>query len=224
MKKSYLRLVVLLAAVTLLHSCISFNFSQLERSQTGVQKLPPLEPVFDLKSFGVTYSDLYDIPTDLVSGGINPESVVRNVTQTLKTAEDTKRIYESFVVKNLCSGVGDTRGSAVCRMGLRSRGIESWVNPAVSILTLGIANIFGMKYATYEDNLEIYVDIENIDGKVIGSYVGFGVGKAQAQPYKGYRLRDARRMAHARAFRAAIEDGQAQMIGEKAALVELLSI
>ena len=44
------------------------------------QKLPPLEPDFDIDSFGPDYADLYDIPNIILRGGIEPENVVRNVT------------------------------------------------------------------------------------------------------------------------------------------------
>ncbi len=209
MKNYYLLLLAL--SVLLISSCKTFNLSQLERTHSNTAKIPPLEPLFDLSSFGPTYKDLYDIPSSVVNGGLNPGSIVDNMTQTLTSAEDTKRIYESTILRNICESVGETQGYAVCKMGIRSRGIESWVNPLVSVLTLGIANLFGYKYATYEDNLEIYVDIQNLDRQVVASYTGAGTGKAKAQAYKGYTVRGAKRMAHANAFKAAMSDIQSQI-------------
>jgi len=221
MKNLHILFVFLTLAISLA-SCKTFNVTDIGRTEDSLAKIPPLEPRFDLRSFGPTYKDLYDIPSAVLNGGINPEGIVNNVTQTLTSAEDTKRIYQTFVLRNICESVGETQGFAVCRMGIRSRGIEKWVNPLVSVLTLGIANLFGYKYATYEDNLEIYVDIQDLDHNVVGSYSGIGIGKANAQAYKGYNTRAARRMAHARAFQAAMEDIQIQIENDSGKIASIL--
>jgi len=223
MKKSYILLFSLCTSLLVLNSCRSFSLAQIENGEKSTAKIPPLEPQFDLESFGPTYKDLYDLPGAILSGGINPNTVVSNVTGTLTSAEDTKRLYQTYILRNICENVGETSGYATCRMGIRSRGIESWVNPAVSILTLGIANLFGMKYATYEDNLEIYVDIEDMNSNVVASYVGNGQGKAEAQPYKGYTVPDAKRMAHARAFKSAMDEIQEQIQEDSQKITSILS-
>lgn len=223
MKTYHILLLSLLSGLLLLNSCKSFSLAQLENGRKSTTKIPPLQPKFDLESFGPTYKDLYDIPGAIISGGVNPNVIVNNVTGTLTSAEDTKRLYQKYILRNICENVGETAGYATCRMGIRSRGVESWVNPALSILTLGIANLFGMKYATYEDNLEIYVDIENLNNAIIASYVGHGRGLAKAQPYKGYTVRDAKRMAHARAFKEAMDEIQEQIeVDSKKILAELI--
>lgn len=223
MKKLFTLFLLVISLTLSFQSCKTFNLSQVPNGESSLTKIPPLEPEFDLKSFGVTYKDIYDIPGAIISGGINPEGIVSNVTQSLTSAEDTKRIYQTFILRNICESVGETQGTAVCRMGVRSRGIESWVNPFVSVLTLGIANLFGYTYSNYEDNLEIYVDIKNNKGDVVGSYTGIGQGFAKAKAYKGYSVKGARRMAHARAFTAAMEDIQNQMERDSGKIVGVLA-
>lgn len=210
MKNLQIFFVALTLAISLA-SCKTFSVTDIGRTEDSTTKIPPLEPKFDLKSFGPTYKDLYDLPTAILTGGIDPVGVADNMTQTLTSAEDTKRIYQTCILRNICKSVGDTKGYAVCRMGIRSRGIESWVNPVVSVLTFGIANIFGYNFATYEDNLEIFIDIQDLDRNVVASYSGTGVGKAKSQAYKGYRRRVAKRLAHARAFKEAMKDIQVQI-------------
>lgn len=222
--KNLFTLFLLVSTLTIsFQSCKFFSLAEVPNGKRSIAKVPPLEPKFDLKSFGVTYKDLYDIPGAIISGGVNPEGIVSNVTQSLTSAEDTKRIYQTFILRNICESVGETQGTAVCRMGVRSRGIEKWVNPLVSVLTLGIANIFGYTYANYEDNLEVFVDIKNNQDDVVASYTGIGQGFAKAKAYKGYNVKSARRMAHARAFTAAMEDIQDQMERDNGKLADILA-
>jgi len=222
---SKLLLAASMIVLLFLQSCKSFRLTGLTNFETQSEKLPPLEPELDVKSFGPNYADLYGLPGQILrapSPDIIP-NVVDNLAAKFTVAQDTRHIYDSYIIKHLCENVGETQGHAVCRMGLRSNGISSYLNPIVSILTLGIANVFGYKYATMKDELEIVVDVYNLDDKVIASYSGFGVGEANVQAYKGYTMKSAKRVAHARAFVNAMEEIKEAMLSQKNDLVLALA-
>lgn len=195
--------ILLLFAISILSACKSFNLSSIPEVSTLDHRIPPLQAEFDTRSFGPDYADLYNIPTAIISGASVKNTainVVNNATETFTAAEDTKRIFQRALIDNVCESVGETRGYAVCRMGMRTKGIKSYINPTISVLTLGIANLFGYKYATYKDEIEVVIDIYNLNNEMIGSFTGLGVGEADARMYKGLHPKSARRMAHARAF------------------------
>ena len=203
----------------MLSSCKSFQLSSIPRATAMEEKLPPLEPDFDVASFGPDYQDLYSIPNILVSGGIpDVQHVVNKATLSFTIAEDTKRIYDRTIIDRMCRGVGESKGYIVCRLGMRSRSFASNVNPIVSTLTLGILNVFGYKAATYRDEMEIIVDVYDFNDDVIGSFSALGVGEADMKLYNGYNGNNAKRMAHARAFTDAMESIADKMHLEMGAL------
>lgn len=203
----------------LLSSCKSFQLSSIPRAAEMENKLPPLEPDFDVSSFGPDYQDLYNIPNILVSGRLpSTQSLVNKATLSFTIAEDTKRIYNRTIIDRMTRSVGPTKGYIVCRLGMRSRSFESRVNPIVSVLTLGVMNVFGYKAATYVDEMEIIVDVYDLNNEVIGSFSALGVGEADMKLYSGYSGNSAKRMAHARAFTDAMESIAEKMQSEIGAL------
>ncbi len=224
MKNSYTLTLAACLAILFFQSCQTFNLTAVPRGTPAEEKLPPLEPQFDKASFGPNYADLYNIPSTVLRGGIPDAAAVSDyVGHSLTVAEDTKRIYNRAIINNICKNVGKTQGYAVCRMGIRSKGITNALNPLVSVVTLGIANLFGFKYATYRDELEIVVDIYDLDNNVIGSFSGFGTGEADVKIKKGYTVKGAKRMAHARAFSNAMEDIKNKMVANKEELIVALN-
>jgi len=214
----------LLGIILLTTSCKSLQFSSLNRSTPLEQKLPPLEPAFDTESFALDYADIYDIPSVILSRNTTTlNNAINKATIELKIAEDTKRIFSTELIRNISESAGKTAGYVVCRRGLRSKGIKTYVNPIVSWLTLGIANVFGYTYATVRDDLEVVIDIYDLNDKVIGSYTGAGYGEAKIKLYKGYTNSDARRLAHARAFKVAMEDVKDQIKDNQNNLTSLLT-
>lgn len=203
----------------LLSSCKTFELSSLSRGLDMEQKLPPLEPDFDVVSFGPDYQDLYSIPNIIVSGRLpDVRSVVNKATLSMTIAEDTKRIYDRTIIDRITRSVGETKGYIVCRLGMRTRSFKSNVNPIVSGLTLGILNVFGYKAATYRDEMEIIVDVYDLNDNVVGSFSALGIGEADVRMYKGYNVPNAKRTAHALAFTNAMEEISLKMQGEINAL------
>ena len=198
------------------------EFSALQHGTRLDQKLPPLQPEFEIESFGPDYADLYDIPGAILRGGVNVDNAVTNVTTELTIAQDTRRLFNKEVIHNICQRTGKTKGYAVCRKGVRSKGIKSYFHPIVSIMTLGVANLFGMTAVEYTDELEIIVDIYNLDDDIIASYAGLGKGSAKMKMYSGYSKRDAKRMAHGYAFVEALEEVKYQINQDHTRLTNLL--
>ena len=198
-----------------LSSCLSFNLSSIPRATAMEERLPPLEPDFDVASFGPDYQDLYSIPNIIVSGQLpDVQSVVNKATLSFTIAEDTRRIYDRTIIDRMTKSVGETKGYIVCRLGMRSRSFASNVNPIVSVLTLGVLNVFGYKAATYRDEMEIVVDIYNLNNEVVASFSALGVGEADMKMYNGYNRNSAKRVAHARAFTNAMESIAEKMQSE----------
>jgi len=217
------RFTILFTLAILFSSCKSLHFSAIPSGSKLQEKLPPLEPEFDLRSFGNQYADLYGLPGAILTGRApSAATVVDNIAQEHIIAEDTKRIFSREILHNISEPVGETKGYAVCRQGIRSKGVKSFINPLVSILTLGIPNLFGFKYADFVDELEVVVDIYDLEDKVIASYSGFGRGEARVSLYKGYAGRDARRLAHGIAFVNAMEDIKAQMLSDSGQIAAVL--
>lgn len=224
MKTRYPHILMLaLLSSFLLGSCKTFNLADIPNEPSQSEKLPPLVPEFDKHSFGPLYADVYEIPARVLTGTANVNTIVNGLAQSYTISEDTKRIYQRFLLKNICERVGESKGFAVCRMGIRSKGIKQPIFPIISVLTFGIPNLFGMKYATFRDELEVIVDVYNHDDKVIASYSGMGEGEADARLYKGYTKRDAKRTAHALAFTKAMEEIQDQMIVDRSKIIEILN-
>ena len=199
------------------------EFSALQHGTRLDQKLPPLQPDFEIESFGPDYADLYDIPGAILRGGVDVDNAVTNVTTELTIAQDTRRLFNKEVIHNISQRTGKTQGYAVCRKGVRSKGIKSYFHPIVSVMTLGLANLFGMTAVEYTDELEIIVDIYNLDDDIIASYAGLGKGSAKMKMYTGYSKRDARRMAHGYAFVEALEEVKYQLKQDHSRLTQLLS-
>lgn len=221
LKRIDMRTVILFLVliILLLSSCKTFQLSAIPSRAKMEQKLPPLQPDFDVVSFGPDYQDLYNIPNILVSRRLpSVQSVVQKATLSITIAEDTKRIYNRTIVDRMTRSVGETRGYIVCRLGMRTRSYKSNVNPIVSFITLGVMNVFGYKAATYKDELEIIVDIYDLNDEVIGSFSALGIGEADVRMYTGYNVPSAKRTAHARAFTNAMESIAEKMQGEFGAL------
>ncbi|MDA8693195.1 hypothetical protein N9L92_03965 [Saprospiraceae bacterium] len=216
---------ILLGILLLMTSCQSLQFSSLRSSYSIDKKLPPLEPEFDTQSFALEYYDLYEIPSAVFSRSSRAvNKAVNNATTEYKIAEDTRRLFDSELIRNISENVGETAGYVVCRRGIRSKGITTYVNPTVSILTLGIANLFGYTYATHRDELEVVIDIYDLNDKIIGSYNAMGYGEAKVRLYKGYSSNDAKRLAHARAFTDSMNNIKDQIMEDQNSLAGLLSL
>ncbi len=209
------KILIIITGLLFLSSCKTLQFSSIPNGTVLQDKIVPLKPEFDFESFGPDYADLYDFPVDIIFGGPTLESTVRNTTDQFKIAEDTKRIYYTEITKNISERVGETKGVAVVRRGMRTKGIKSYVNPVVSILSLGIANLFGYPVAVHRDELELIVDIYDMDDKVVASYAGFGTGEAKEALYSGYQRSDARRLAHAQAFKMAMDEIKDQLYNDR---------
>jgi len=203
---------------TLLTSCKSFHLSSVSTGTSLSNKLPPLVPELDRQSFQTDYADLYSIPGKIITGSANPETVLHDMTTTMIISQDTEHLFERELIRNISQKTGRNAGYAVCRKGIRTRGMKSFVNPLVSIVTLGIPNLFGFKYATLVDELELVVDIYDNDNNVVASFSAFGRGEADMKLYKGYNKRGARRLAHANAFSYALQDIKSQIVEEYDAL------
>lgn len=197
----------------LLVSCKSFHISSIPEGEELIYKLPPLEPQFDSKSFARGYPSIYDVSRTVFNRNIDIDGIIRNIETQNTIASDTKYIFAREVLQNISERIGETQGYIVCRMGLRTKGIKSYVQPTISLLTLGIANLFGMKYATYVDHTEVIIDIYNKDDVIVASYADIGHGEADNGLYKKYRRRSAKRLAHAKAFTMAL-DGIKEQIKE----------
>ena len=223
--KNFSKLIlVAILAIFLGQSCQTFNLTHVPKGTPAEEKLPPLEPDFDIASFGPNYADLYAAPARILRGTQGrAATVAESIGHTFTVAEDTKRIFAKELLNNICERVGESQGYAVCRMGSTSKGITNHLNPFVSVVTLGIANLFGYKYATYRDELEIIVDVYNLENKVVGSFSGFGVGEADVKIKDGYTRPSAQRMAHARAFVNAMQEIKEQMVSHKTELIVALN-
>lgn len=215
--------LVLFTALLLVTSCKPLQFSAIPIGTSLEERIPPLEPEFDHQSFRINYPELYRIPADIISG--RPPSVgtiVNNMSTEFIIAEDTERIFQREIIQNVCQRTGETKGYAVCRQGIRSTGIKSWVNPLVSAFTLFIPNLFGYTFKEVVDELEVVVDIYDNDNKVVASYTGMGYGSAKVKMYNGYRDVDAKRLAHGIAFVDALEAVKHQMVQDSKEIVALL--
>jgi len=206
-----------------LSSCKTFHLSSVPKGAVIENKLPPLVPEFDYESFAVDYQDIYPAAASILTGRPpNINTAIQKATTQLMVSEDTKLMFEGSFIKDITNRVGKNSGYIVCRKGMRTKGIKSHLNPVVSILTLGLANVFGYKYATYVDELEIVVDVYNNDNDLIASYNDFGKGTADVRMYKGYSGRGARRLAHAKAFAHALEGIKDQINGDQKKISALL--
>lgn len=218
MKANYILLFVALSFC----SCKSLHFSEMPKGSQLTQKLPPLKPEFDTESFRFQYADIYNTPVDVITGTRTPIDLIEGVAANHIMTEDTKRIFSREIIQNISTSVGETKGYAVCRQGIRSKGIKSVLHPIISIVTLGIPNLFGMKYGDYQDELELIVDIYDINDKPVASYIGAGIGKGRVSLYNGYTLRDAKRLAHGSAFVNAMEEIKEQMLSDADAIAAVL--
>lgn len=203
--------ILLLTLFVLCAACKTFDITSMRYGDHFSDKLPPLKPEFDSQSFGPQYPNIYDSAAMVLSGTLDPEHLLRNASIEQKISYDTKAIYTHEIMKNLSKKVGQTQGTAVCRRGFRSRGITTALNPVLSIITLGIVNLFGYPAAVHKDELELIVDIYDLNNNVVASFSGMGYGEAKEALYKGYNKSNARRKAHALAFKEALENIKIQI-------------
>lgn len=198
--------VLLLVSLTLF-SCKSYHLTDVDRGRPLENKLPPLVPEFDSHAFRPGMGTALQITKDvIVHGKPNLEGTANMLIQNERVTRDSRQLFKSEFIDKVCEPVGKSQGYAVLRLLSRSSNHRTWVNPIVSTLTLMIPNLFGYTYTTYEDHVELVVDIYNLDDEVVASYAGQGAGNAKVRMYKGYSTASAKRMAHAKAYQKALDD------------------
>ncbi len=216
-------IILLSTLVFCLASCKSFHLSSIPEGRRLENRLPPLEPEFDTRSFGTHYVDIYGTAANVISGRYNLENELRERSNLKRTEIDTRKIYNREIIHNISESTGETKGIAVCRIGMRTRGITSYWNPVISIFTLGIANLFGYPASIYRDEIELIVDIYDMNDTIVGSYSDIGYGEAKMAMYHGYTKYDAKRLAHALAFKKALEGIKRQIKDDTEEITTLLT-
>lgn len=187
-------------------SCQTLKVSDFPQGTAIESRLPALEPVFDYHSFQAAYPDYYEsnsgfgvrVTDDFtIFNGTNRGRPVSNETK----AYDAVHLFEKEIRDNISQSTGKIYGSAVCKVGFGSSS-SKWQNQAISVATLGIANLFGYPFTVLKDELEVIVEIRDAENYIIGRFSAIGAGEGKVTLYKGD---GANRLAHARAFNHAME-------------------
>lgn len=212
-------------SLLLMTSCHTLKISDFPQGTAIASPLPALEPIFDYHSFQAAYPEYYQTNNGIgirlddngpfIFSGNSRSRPVSNETK----AFDAVHLFEKEIRDNISQSTGKIYGSAVCKVGFgNSNG--NWVNPVVSAVTLGIANLFGYPFDTINDELEVILEIRDADNYIVGRYSAIGEGESKVTIYK---YDGADRIAHARAFIDAMEKIKNKLEYDQEELASLLT-
>lgn len=197
--------------IMLLLSCRPFSMSDYITEKNIGQKLPKLKVEFDKESFG-PYINPYDVALDVMQGRPDiAETYTRKVRNEKAMANDVSLIFSRELINNISTNKGPVAGYIYCSQRLRNAYIKNYWPPIISVVTLGIANICGMKFKRLVYEVEIEVDVYDLNDQIISNYIGFGKGEADMKMYTGYSERGTQRAAFSAAFLESVKSVKAQM-------------
>ena len=216
-------LILLLIVFVSFASCRSFKLSDHYKNDRVVQKLPLLEADFDRESFGPHFNP-YEVAIDVITGQPDlPERYLTKVDIQTALANDVSVIYKRELLNNICERKGSYGGIAYCKMGTRNTYIKNYWPPVISVVTLGLANIAGMKFKRQVYEVEILVEILDNDNNHVATYTGLGKGEADVGFYNKYDNRNGHRTAFAIAFTNALAEIKHKMRSDHGELLASLT-
>jgi hypothetical protein len=178
---------------------------QFNLDETNVAKIPKLKVDFDEKSFG-PYFRPTDIILDVVTGVPDlPQKYAHKLDTETQMGNDVQFIFSKELLGNICERRGGTKGVIYCRQVTRNGYIKNYWPPVISVVTLGVANLFGMKFKRQVFEVNIEVDIYDLDDNLVSTYSAVGAGEADVKAYTGYSEKGAQRTAFAFAFTDALQ-------------------
>lgn len=193
--------------------CKSLDNSMLSPKTKNAELLPPLEPVFDVESFGTVF------PIVQTTGSASYDSFTRTAsysggTYTNSKLRDFNTIFQRNVEGNICVPdlTGQKKGAIKCSLidGNVEGGGYGCI--PVSILSLGILNLLGMPFWKEGYNLQIEVIIFDRNNKLIGKYTSdYYKQVSWIAMYWGYELSDAQQHSARVAFTECMEDIKQQI-------------
>jgi len=199
------KIMILFTVLIAFSSCRTFQMSQFSLDQTSGAKLPKLSIDFDEKSFG-PYFRPTDVLVDVITGVPNlPENYARKLDTETHMGNDVQFLFSKELIGNICERKGGTKGVIYCRQVARNGYIKNYWPPIISIATLGVANLFGMKFKRQVFEVNIAVDIYDLNDNLVSSYSAVGKGEADVKAYTGYTDKGAKRTAFANAFIDALQ-------------------
>lgn len=216
-------ILLFLAVVIFFGSCRSFTMGEFVTEKREGKKLPKLKVEFDKESFG-PYFNPYDVALDVITGRPDlAENYTRKIRNEKSMANDVSLIFSRELINNVSTNKGPVAGYIYCTNRLKHSYIKSYWPPIISVVTLGIANLCGMKFKRLVYEVEIAVDIYDLNDNIITSYTGFGTGEADMKMYTGYSERNTQRAAFGLAFLESIQNVKKQMLEDQDLLLTALS-
>lgn len=117
-----------------------------------------------------------------------------------KRIQDIITTFQNEVNDNITIGLGEKKGIITCKIIDGKINNKAWGYTILSYPTLGIANLFGMKFKNYQTTLNIEVEIE-VKNNIIARYKIEGIGTAKVALYSGYNEINAIRKSNIEAFK-----------------------
>jgi hypothetical protein len=210
-----MKLFILFFLTGIVFSCKTIKVTDYYNDQKMANRIPLLESKTDKYSLENVYSTgTMETKYKSANAGINQQignsgtSASGGVTigKAKTTSYHDKRIqdiittFQNEVNDNITVGLGEKKGIITCKIIDGKIKNKAWGYTILSYPTLGIANLFGMKYKNYETTLNIEIEIE-VKNNIVGRYKIEGIGTAKVALYSGYNEIDAIRKSNIDAFK-----------------------
>ena len=201
-------IILMLCASALCFSasgCKSLDNTMLNPANKNQALLPPLNPVFDVESFGTVF------PLSISRGSAYATSYgasFSSATYSNPTLHDINLIFERNVEGNICvpDFTGQKKGTIKCKL-VSGDHSENLGCLAPSILTIFTLNLLGMPIVSDTIDLQTEVTIFDRNNRLIGKYTSDSYShKSWTALYWGYSGKDAPRNSARVVFIKCMED------------------
>ncbi len=208
MKKNVILLFV--SVLLMLSSCRSVRLVEVNPHDKISELLPALYVEADVYSFEEALYTTYDSPMLATPYEYDPYGIPYQPIRA-KNVQNLITVYEQDVMTNVINPYGEKKGIIDCRITQSNiRGVFNGFS-ALSMVTLGIPNLFGMPLSAGKAELEVEVSVYDLEDKLIGRYLARGKGKEYVGLYFGYYPDDAKLEATNEAFIEAMHDIKSQI-------------
>ncbi|HEX7413141.1 MAG TPA: hypothetical protein VF411_03765 [Bacteroidia bacterium] len=180
----------ILLVVVMLSGCKVMQLSDFTMQPPLATKLPALEIMMDKNPVNSMYA---------ASPYYNPYYGGGMLTPDMQTLCD-KNLKE-----NITNPIGERYGYAQFKIVVAQSGLHGTGLYLLSVLTLGVPNLFGMPLFIAKTNLEVDLEILNSKREIVALYKAEGNAKCPVAMYYGYRMMSAPRMTNILSVKMALK-------------------
>lgn len=190
------------AILLLLSACQSLNFNDVNMVAPNARLLPPMEAKISRKALKENFDT---VKTDDGRAYVYDDNIqfLGATYQKDRRPRDVETVFLRNM-NNIAQNYGEKKGRVSMRISNTRAYHSGYYYTVPSILTLRLANLFGMPYVYDNMDIELEVTITDKNGNPVRKYVEIGHAQTPVAMYYGYSSSDAPVLSTIRATQDAL--------------------